>query len=131
MAIAFVFVVAVPESVASAAVKVAVCGFVVASAIAEVAAATAAGAVLEAEATRTEPPQRPRRVRRRPPDFAAMALAAPAAAESAAGRLVLCIYSASRRLCCDAGLHDAPWPPQYPKQPDEPSRVAPSRARKG
>lgn len=28
------------------------------------------------------------------------------------------------------GLHDAPWPPQYPKQPDEPSRVAPSRARK-
>ena len=30
----------------------------------------------------------------------------------------------------DAGLHDAPWPPQYPKHPDEPSRVAPSRARK-
>jgi len=30
-----------------------------------------------------------------------------------------------------AGLKDAPWPPQYPKQPDEPSRVAPSRARKG
>jgi len=29
-----------------------------------------------------------------------------------------------------AGLHDAPWPPQYPKQPDEPSRVAPSRAKK-
>ena len=29
-----------------------------------------------------------------------------------------------------AGLPDAPWPPQYPKQPDEPSRVAPSRARK-
>ena len=29
-----------------------------------------------------------------------------------------------------AGLRDAPWPPQYPKQPDEPSRVAPSRARK-
>jgi DNA ligase D len=29
-----------------------------------------------------------------------------------------------------AGLQDAPWPPQYPKQPDEPSRVAPSRARK-
>ena len=28
------------------------------------------------------------------------------------------------------GLHDAPWPPEYPKQPDEPSRVAPSRARK-
>ncbi|MET0895039.1 MAG: non-homologous end-joining DNA ligase [Acidimicrobiia bacterium] len=27
------------------------------------------------------------------------------------------------------GLMDAPWPPQYPKQPDEPPRVAPSRAR--
>ncbi len=30
-----------------------------------------------------------------------------------------------------AGLHDAPWPPVYPKQPDEPPRVAPSRAKKG
>ena len=30
-----------------------------------------------------------------------------------------------------AGLKDAPWPPVYPKQPDEPPRVAPSRARKG
>jgi DNA ligase D len=29
-----------------------------------------------------------------------------------------------------AGLHDAPWPPVYPKMPDEPDRVAPSRARK-
>jgi DNA ligase D len=28
------------------------------------------------------------------------------------------------------GLMDAPWPPQYPKQPDEPPRVAPSRAKK-
>ena len=28
-----------------------------------------------------------------------------------------------------AGLRDAPWPPVYPKQPDEPPRVAPSRAR--
>jgi hypothetical protein len=28
------------------------------------------------------------------------------------------------------GLHDAPWPPVYPKQPDEPSRVAPSRTRR-
>ena len=28
------------------------------------------------------------------------------------------------------GLHDAPWPPEYPKQPDEPPRVAPSRAKK-
>jgi DNA ligase D len=27
------------------------------------------------------------------------------------------------------GLRDAPWPPVYPKQPDEPPRVAPSRAR--
>jgi DNA ligase D len=30
-----------------------------------------------------------------------------------------------------AGLKDAPWPPVYPKQPDEPPRVAPSRARRG
>src|SRR5438105_6468243 len=29
-----------------------------------------------------------------------------------------------------AGLVDAPWPPQYPKMPGEPSRVQPSRARK-
>ena len=29
-----------------------------------------------------------------------------------------------------AGLHDAPWPPEYPKAPDEPPRVAPSRAKK-
>lgn len=29
----------------------------------------------------------------------------------------------------DAGLPDAPWPPVYPKQPGEPPRVAPSRAR--
>ena len=29
-----------------------------------------------------------------------------------------------------AGLPDAPWPPQYPKQPGELPRVAPSRARK-
>ncbi len=28
-----------------------------------------------------------------------------------------------------SGLLDAPWPPVYPKQPDEPPRVAPSRAR--
>jgi DNA ligase D len=30
----------------------------------------------------------------------------------------------------EAGLRDAPWPPVYPKMPDEPPRVAPSRARK-
>jgi hypothetical protein len=28
-----------------------------------------------------------------------------------------------------AGLLDAPWPPVYPKMPNEPPRVAPSRAR--
>ncbi len=28
------------------------------------------------------------------------------------------------------GLLDAPWPPVYPKQPDEPPRVAPSRTRR-
>jgi hypothetical protein len=30
----------------------------------------------------------------------------------------------------EAGLHDAPWPPVYPKMPDEPPRVAPSRAKR-
>jgi DNA primase len=30
----------------------------------------------------------------------------------------------------EAGLLDAPWPPVYPKMPDEPPRVAPSRAKK-
>jgi DNA ligase D-like protein (predicted polymerase) len=30
----------------------------------------------------------------------------------------------------DAGMMDAPWPPVYPKMPNEPARVAPSRARK-
>ncbi|MGK2950502.1 MAG: non-homologous end-joining DNA ligase [Acidimicrobiales bacterium] len=34
----------------------------------------------------------------------------------------------SRRDRAD-GLLDAPWPPVYPKMPDEPPRVAPSRAR--
>ncbi len=29
-----------------------------------------------------------------------------------------------------AGLMDAPWPPEYPKMPDEPTRVQPSRAKK-
>jgi DNA ligase D-like protein (predicted polymerase) len=29
-----------------------------------------------------------------------------------------------------AGLGDAPWPPVYPKMPNEPPRVAPSRAKK-
>jgi len=30
----------------------------------------------------------------------------------------------------EAGLLDAPWPPVYPKMPNEPPRVAPSRAKK-
>ncbi|CAM2943260.1 non-homologous end-joining DNA ligase [Saccharomonospora xinjiangensis] len=30
----------------------------------------------------------------------------------------------------ESGLLDAPWPPVYPKQPGEPPRVAPSRARR-
>jgi DNA ligase D len=34
----------------------------------------------------------------------------------------------SRRDLAD-GLQDAPWPPVYPKMPNEPPRVAPSRAR--
>lgn len=29
-----------------------------------------------------------------------------------------------------SGLMDAPWPPDYPKQPNEPPRVAPSRSRR-
>jgi DNA ligase D len=39
---------------------------------------------------------------------------------------MLALYERDR----GAGLPDAPWPPVYPKQPDEPPRVAPSRARK-
>jgi hypothetical protein len=34
----------------------------------------------------------------------------------------------SRRDMAD-GLMDAPWPPVYPKMPNEPPRVAPSRAK--
>jgi len=37
------------------------------------------------------------------------------------------MYAADRA----SGLLDAPWPPVYPKMPDEPPRVAPSRAKKG
>ena len=33
------------------------------------------------------------------------------------------------QLDLDDGLMDAPWPPVYPKQPNEPPRVNPSRAR--
>lgn len=39
---------------------------------------------------------------------------------------LLAMYEADR----EAGLPDAPWPPVYPKQPDEEARVAPSRARR-
>ena len=39
---------------------------------------------------------------------------------------LLAMYQKDR----DDGLMDAPWPPVYPKQPDEPPRVAPSRAKK-
>ena len=31
----------------------------------------------------------------------------------------------------ESGLMDAPWPPVYPKMPNEPPRVAPSRAARG
>lgn len=34
------------------------------------------------------------------------------------------------RADVERGLPDAPWPPQYPKMPNEPPRVAPSRAKK-
>lgn len=30
----------------------------------------------------------------------------------------------------DRNLGDAPWPPNYPKMPDEPKRVQPSRAKR-
>ena len=39
---------------------------------------------------------------------------------------LLALYQRDR----DNGMLDAPWPPVYPKQPDEPPRVAPSRAKK-
>ncbi len=37
---------------------------------------------------------------------------------------------ALHQLDVERGLADAPWPPVYPKMPGEPSRVAPSRARR-
>jgi DNA ligase D len=37
---------------------------------------------------------------------------------------------ALHRRDSEQGVADAPWPPQYPKMPGEPSRVAPSRARR-
>jgi DNA ligase D len=36
----------------------------------------------------------------------------------------------ARRDISERGLKDAPWPPHYAKQPDEPPRVQPSKARK-
>jgi DNA ligase D-like protein (predicted polymerase) len=37
---------------------------------------------------------------------------------------------ALHRRDMEAGMMDAPWPPVYPKMPNEPARVAPSRAKK-
>lgn len=51
-----------------------------------------------------------------------------AAAEGVAGDLVPMLALADRDEA--TGLGDAPWPPHFPKQRSEPSRVAPSRARR-
>ncbi len=40
------------------------------------------------------------------------------------------LHELARRDIEERGLKDAPWPPNYAKQPDEPPRVQPSRARK-
>ena len=40
------------------------------------------------------------------------------------------LHELARRDIEERGLKDAPWPPNYAKQPDEPPRVAPSRAKK-
>lgn len=47
--------------------------------------------------------------------------------DAAAGRLDATLERVTRDE--ERGLGDAPWPPHYPKQPGEPPRVAPSRAR--
>jgi DNA primase len=39
-------------------------------------------------------------------------------------------HELARRDIEERGLKDAPWPPNYAKQPDEPPRVQPSRAKK-
>ncbi len=62
----------------------------------------------------------PERVAKRGDPWAAMA-AAPQQLDA-----LLALHERDMR----AGLVDAPWPPQYPKMPGEPPRVAPSRARK-
>jgi hypothetical protein len=51
---------------------------------------------------------------------------APMAADAQSLEPLLVLHERDRA----AGLQDAPWPPVYPKMPDEPPRVAPSRARK-
>ena len=51
-----------------------------------------------------------------------------AAMDGAAGSLDTLLAMSERDLA--GGLMDAPWPPVYPKMPNEPPRVAPSRARK-
>jgi DNA ligase D len=51
---------------------------------------------------------------------------APMAADPQSLEPLLALHERDRA----AGLQDAPWPPVYPKMPDEPPRVAPSRARK-
>ncbi len=48
-------------------------------------------------------------------------------AESHRGRLTQLLELAQRDA--DAGLPDAPWPPNFPKMPGEATRVAPSRAK--
>jgi len=45
-----------------------------------------------------------------------------------AGSLDALLAMSERDL--SAGMMDAPWPPVYPKMPNEPPRVAPSRARR-
>jgi DNA ligase D-like protein (predicted polymerase) len=39
-------------------------------------------------------------------------------------------HELARRDIEERGLKDAPWPPNYAKQPDEPPRVSPSRAKR-
>jgi hypothetical protein len=45
------------------------------------------------------------------------------------GQSIEPLLAMSRHDMAD-GMMDAPWPPVYPKMPNEPPRVAPSRARK-
>ena len=54
----------------------------------------------------------------------------PVGGRSTSGRSRSSRCSSCTSATAPPGLMDAPWPPVYPKQPDEPPRVAPSRARK-